>query len=193
MLLYCGCLRSEDQKDKGRGWASTASVMSYFIEEHYDQCYYCDIWIVGMEVLLQMSILLLVGRARFSPCSGFLSDAEPHVEPAQPSDSGHIACDKLAFRGLIVHFLSPVLPAYPLHLPCPFLNQLIYNVTMPGRYHIGRHAPFLVANETGPGLQPPSPPAPERSVFRTQPIPQILTGSSLCHRSLLALSFELQN
>ena len=25
--------------------------------------------------------------------------------------------------------------------------------------------PFLVANETGPDLQPPSPPAPERSVF----------------------------
>lgn len=62
-----------------------------------------------------------LGReARFSPCSGFLSDAEPHVEPAQPSDSGHIACDKLAFRGLNCPLPFSSSACLSLHLPCPF-------------------------------------------------------------------------
>lgn len=134
-----------------------------------------------------------LGReVRFSPCSGFLSDAEPHVEPGQPSDSGHIACNKLAFCGPNCPFLSPVLSAY--HYIFLVRSEPIYNVTMPGRCHICCHVPFPCSqwDRARPPTSIPTSPW-EVCVPRTQPIPQLLTASSLCHRSLLALSFELQN
>lgn len=80
----------------------------------------CDIWVVGMEVLPQNAPFTLGREVRSSPYSGFLSDAETHVEPSQPSDSVHIACDKLAFCGPNGPLPSSSVACLSPHLPCLF-------------------------------------------------------------------------